>query len=119
MRDIVAPHLLRAEAVMFCTVQTSHAQSIAGHILAHRMDRITSRDIVRVYRDLRHPEARAELDAVMASLTTVGWLEPEPPTNPVKPGIRLDRESGGARRIRGQGAAGARAARENPRGPRC
>jgi hypothetical protein len=25
------------------------------------------------------------LDAVMASLTTVGWLEPEPPTNPVKP----------------------------------
>lgn len=85
MRDIVAPHLLRAEAVMFSTVQTSHARWIAGHILAHRMDRITSRDIVRAYRELRPPEARAELDAVMASLTTIGWLEPEVPSNPVKP----------------------------------
>lgn len=85
MRDIVAPHLLRAEAVMFSTVQTSHARWIAGHILAHRMDRVTSRDIVRAYRDLRPPEARADLDAVMASLTTIGWLEPEVPSNPVKP----------------------------------
>jgi hypothetical protein len=85
MRDIVAPHLLRAEAVMFSTVQTGHAQWIAGHILAHRMDRITSRDIVRAYRDLRPPEARAELDAVMAGLTTIGWLEPELPPNSVKP----------------------------------
>jgi hypothetical protein len=73
MRDIVAPHLLRAEAVMFSTEQTSHAQWIAGHILAHRMERITSRDIVRAYRDLRPPEARAELDAVMTSLTTISW----------------------------------------------
>ena len=85
MRDIVAPHLLRAEVVMFSTVQTGHAQWIAGHILAHRLDRITSRDIVRAYRDLRAPEARAELDAVMASLTTIGWLEPELPSNSVKP----------------------------------
>jgi hypothetical protein len=85
MRDIVAPHLLRAEAIMFSTVQSGHAQWIAGHILAHGMDRITSRDIVRAYRELRPPEARAELDAVMASLTTVGWLEPEVPSNPVKP----------------------------------
>jgi hypothetical protein len=49
------------------------------------MDRISSRDIVRAYRELRPPEARAELDAVMASLTTIGWLEPEIPSNPVKP----------------------------------
>jgi hypothetical protein len=85
MRDIVAPHLLRAEAVMFSTIQSGHAQWIARYILAHRKDRITSRDIVRAYRELRAPEARAELEAVMASLTTIGWLEPEVPSNLVRP----------------------------------
>jgi hypothetical protein len=85
MQDIVLPHLMRAEAVMFATVQTSHAQWIAGYILAQRLDRITSRDVVRAYWALRSPEAKDELAAVMASLTTVGWLEPEIPSNPVKP----------------------------------
>ena len=118
MRDIVAPHLLRAEVVMFSTVQTGHAQWIAGHILAHRLDRITSRDIVRAYRDLRPGGARR-----------VGCGHGQPDDNRLartgvaiqlgEAGIRLDRKSGGAHRIRGQGAAGARATRENPRGPRC
>jgi hypothetical protein len=34
---------------------------------------------------LRAPEAKDELAAVMASLVTIGWLEPEVPTNPAKP----------------------------------
>ena len=85
MHDIVLPHLLRAEAVMFSTAQTTHAQWIAGHILAQRMDRITTRDVVRAYGALSSPEARDELAAVMASLVTIGWLEPEVPKNPVKP----------------------------------
>jgi hypothetical protein len=70
---------------MFSTAQTGHAQWIAGYILAERLERITSRDVVRVYRSLRAPEARDELVAVMASLVTIGWLEPEVPTNPAKP----------------------------------
>ena len=85
MRDILVPHLLRGEAVMFSTAQTSHARWIAGYILAHRMDRIAARDIVRAYGALRAPEAKDELAAVMASLVTVGWLEPEMPSNPAKP----------------------------------
>ena len=85
MHEVLLPNLLRAEAVMFATVQTTHAQWIAGLILAHRMDRITTRDVVRAYGALRSPEARDELAAVMASLVAIGWLEPEAPRNPVKP----------------------------------
>jgi hypothetical protein len=85
MRDILAPHLMRAEALMFSTTQTGHARWIAGHILAHRLARITSRDVVRSYGALRPPEAKDELAAVMASLVTVGWLEPQMPSNPARP----------------------------------
>jgi hypothetical protein len=85
MRDIILPNLLRADAVMFNTPQAGHARWIAGHILAHGLDRITSRDIARAYSALRSPEAKDGLASVMASLVTVGWLEPEPPTNAFKP----------------------------------
>lgn len=85
MLDIVLPHLLRADAVMFSTAQTGHAKWIAGFILAHGLTRVASRDVVRAYGALRAPENRDELAAVMASLVTVGWLEPEVPTNPMRP----------------------------------
>ena len=85
MLDIVLPHMLRADAVMFSTAQTGHARWVAGFILAHRMERITTRDVVQAYGALRSPEMRGEMADVMASLVTVGWLEPELPSNPVKP----------------------------------
>jgi hypothetical protein len=85
MTDIVLPHLLRADALMFSTEQTGHARWIAGYILSQRCERIAARDVVRAYRELRAPEAKAELAAVMASLATVGWLEPEIPTHSTKP----------------------------------
>ena len=82
MRDILLPHLLRAEAVMFASEQTGHARWIAGYILSKGEDRITSRDIVRAYGALRAPEQRRELLSVMESLETVGWViaeERDPP----------------------------------------
>jgi hypothetical protein len=85
MLEIALPHLLRAHMLMFSTTQTGHARWIAGYILAERFERITSRDLVRVYSPLKAPEAKTELGEVMASLVTVGWLEPEPPTNAAKP----------------------------------
>ena len=85
MLDVALPHLLRADAMMFSTAQTGHARWIAGYILAHGLKQVTARDVVRAYGALRSPEARAELGAVMASLVTIGWLEPEPPDNPMKP----------------------------------
>lgn len=85
MREILLPHLRRADAVMFSTDQTGHARWIAGFILAKRLDRVTTRDITRAYGALRPPEAKAELAATMDSLVAVGWLEPEMPDNPAKP----------------------------------
>jgi hypothetical protein len=85
MRRVLLPHLLRADALMFATVQSGHAKWIAGHILAHQLDRITVRDVNRAYLALRPPEARDELQNVMASLVSIGWLDPEPPRNPLNP----------------------------------
>ena len=50
---------------MFGTVQTEHAARIANYILAHRLERITARDIVRAYRTLRPPEERDTLNSTM------------------------------------------------------
>jgi hypothetical protein len=84
MQDILLPHLLRADSVMFSTTQTGHARWIAGYILSRKLETITTRDVVRAYRDLQSPESRDELNSVMASLVAVGWLEPVPSDNPVK-----------------------------------
>ncbi len=84
MQDVLLPHLLRADALMFSTAQTGHARWIAGLILARGQPRITLRDVVQAYGALRAPEARRELHNVMEGLVTVGWLRPEPQANPVR-----------------------------------
>jgi len=78
MREILAPMLLRAEAIMFATEQSAHALWIAKFIIAQGEDRITARDIVQSYRPLRAPEDRATLDSIMDSMCVIGWLRPEP-----------------------------------------
>ena len=85
MRHVLLPHLLRADALMFTTVQTGHGKWIAGHILAHQLDRITVRDVIRAYRALSAPEDRPVLDSTMASLVAIGWLSPEPSRNVLVP----------------------------------
>jgi hypothetical protein len=85
MRRVLLPHLFSANALMFATVQTNHARWIAGHILAHTLDRITARDVVRAYIQLQAPEDRPVLDATMAGLVTIGWLDPEPARNLLNP----------------------------------
>jgi hypothetical protein len=85
MRRVLLPHLLRADALMFSTTQTSHARWIAGCILAHGLDRITARDVVRAYGALRAPEKRKDLDTTMASLVAIAWLDPEASSNDLVP----------------------------------
>lgn len=84
IRDIVLPHLLRADAVMFLTAQTGHARWIAGFILARRLERVTVRDVVRSYRALEAPEQRRELHEVMESLVAMAWLRAEVTSNSAK-----------------------------------
>ena len=68
---------------MFSTDQTSHARWIADFILAHRLEKIGTRDIVRSYRPFRPPEAKAEMLSVMQTLVSIGcWNQKNPPTCP-------------------------------------
>ena len=76
MRAVLAPSLLRAETLMFGTTQTEHANWISQHILIHRLERITARDITRAYGAMRAPEERPTLYSVMDSLCLFGWLAP-------------------------------------------
>ncbi|MFT8247343.1 DUF3987 domain-containing protein [Roseomonas sp. BN140053] len=85
LRDVLLPHLLRADALMFSTAQTGHARWIAGFILSRGSERVTLRDVVQAYGALRAPEARRELRDVMESLVTVGWLRSEEQANPTRP----------------------------------
>jgi hypothetical protein len=89
MLDILLPHLLRAEAVLYSTAQTGHAHWIAGYILASRdaasTGKVTARDIQRAYRPLKAPEQRRELVSVMSSLEVMGWLRADWPDNPAIP----------------------------------
>ena len=85
MLEIILPHLFRADATMFLTPQTGHARWIAGHILAHGLENITTREVVRAYRGLRSPEQARDLTATMASLVSVGWLDPTQPRNSLTP----------------------------------
>ena len=85
MQDILLPNLMRAEAVMYSTKQTGRARDIAGLILAKGFIRVTIRDVQRGYPALRDPGVARDVTAVMDSLVSIGWLEPEVPENPVKP----------------------------------
>lgn len=76
MLETVLPHLLRAHAVMFASPDTNHCRWIAGHILAHKLECITVRDVMRAYRALSDTDARPQLVSAMANLVAVGWVEP-------------------------------------------
>jgi hypothetical protein len=79
IEDILLPHLLRADEVMYATPQTGHARWIAEFILAQGKDRVTIRDVVRAYKPLKPSEKRRELAEVMDGLVTMAWLLPENP----------------------------------------
>jgi hypothetical protein len=89
MRDVLLPHLLRAEGLLFLTRQTGHARWIAGHILAspaiREASRVALRDVQRAYGPLKAPEHRRELTEVLTALEVMGWLRAELPDNPARP----------------------------------
>jgi hypothetical protein len=77
LRRIVLPNLFRLgfETMPEEGLPAAHARWAAGHILAHGLERITARDIGRVYRDLRGKRAEAEL--AMSVLEDAGWVQRE------------------------------------------
>jgi Protein of unknown function (DUF3987) len=85
MLDIVLPHLLRADALMFATTQTKHVERVGGWIILNGQPVIKAREIVRAYRPLIAPEAAAEFKAVMDKLTGFSWVQPVIPANMAEP----------------------------------
>lgn len=88
MRDVLLPHLLRADELLFLTRQTGHARWIAGFLLssaaARDMGRVALRDLQRAYAPLRAPEHRREVVEVMSALDAMGWVKAEIPDNPAR-----------------------------------
>lgn len=85
MAEIVLPHLLRADAMMFSSVQAKHAERVAGWILLNRLQHVKARDLIRNYKPFAAPEDKPTMKAVMEQLVLVNWLEPEVPSNPMRP----------------------------------
>ena len=51
--------------------------SVAGYILAHRLERVTNRDVQRGDRTMRGLERR-EIEAVFDQLDALGWVDRVP-----------------------------------------
>jgi len=67
------------------TITTTLA-AVAGYILAHGLEKLTSRDIARGDRAMRSLK-RYDIDAVFDQLHAMGWLNRDPV---LKPGQRSD-----------------------------
>jgi Protein of unknown function (DUF3987) len=71
MTEYLLPHAARFYTELLGQEHLAHARWLAGHILAHQLERITARDVGRVYRELRGDGKR--IAEVMATLVLAGW----------------------------------------------
>jgi hypothetical protein len=76
MRDVLLPHLIRADDLLFDSMQSSHARWIARFLVRRKLSRVEKRDIIMHYRALQAPELRDTLDGVLENLCITGWLRP-------------------------------------------
>jgi hypothetical protein len=68
------------------TTRGQHIQAlaVAGHILAHRLDRITNRDVQRGDRTMRRLTKR-DTELLFEQMEALGWLTRRPGTRPTDP----------------------------------
>ena len=127
--DIIIPHLVRADRLMFRTPGMNHAQWIANWLLSRGLTSITIHDVTRAYKGLRDPEKKRELIDVMNTLVNVGWIAPKPnddasraPAWNVNPKVQTKFAERGERerirRLRAQEDMAAEIRRKPPRAPR-
>ncbi len=72
--DYVLPHTAHLYGELLGQDHLTHARWLAGHILAHRLDKISARDIGRAYHGMR--DDRRALQDAMQTLTVAGWVMP-------------------------------------------
>jgi hypothetical protein len=74
MIDFLLPHAAHVYGELLGQEHLIEARAIAGHILAHKMERITARDIGQARHSLRGD--RRTLDEAMTVLGVAGWVSP-------------------------------------------
>jgi hypothetical protein len=76
------PHAVRIYTDYFggCDERGTDVQWVAGHILAHRYERFTERDLYRA--EKKYAEDRPRLHRAIRTLADCGWLDPVTPRRP-------------------------------------
>jgi hypothetical protein len=74
------PQALNLYRRFFGDDSVSDAQWIAGHILAHKHERVSERDLYRA--DKKYENDRSRLGRAITTLVEYNWLEPMPPKRP-------------------------------------
>jgi len=74
------PQALHLYRKFFSDDGVSDAQWIAGHILAHKHERVSERDLYRA--DKKYEKDRPRLRRAIGTLVEYNWLEPIPPKRP-------------------------------------
>jgi hypothetical protein len=77
IRKVLLPNLFRLghETLPEAGASDCHAHWIAGHVLSHRLEHVTARDIGRAYRALRGKVE--EIQEAMEVLVAAGWAQRE------------------------------------------
>jgi hypothetical protein len=85
MHEFMLPHAFAFYAgVLGLSDDHDRLTAVAGYILAHKLDRVTNRDLARSIRTTRGL-TRFETDKVFEQLDALGWVSPVPGLRPRDP----------------------------------
>ena len=85
MHEFLLPHALAFYAgVLNLADEHERLSAVAGYILAHKLQRITNRDVQRGDRTMRKL-TRRDTEAVFEQLEALGWVSRSAPTRPTDP----------------------------------
>ena len=85
LHGFLLPHAVAFYAgVLGLSNEHDRLTSIAGYILAHKLERITNRDVQRGDRTMRSLERR-DIESVFDQLDALGWISRTPATRPTDP----------------------------------
>ena len=85
LHDFLLPHALAFYAgVLGLSNDHDRLTAVAGYILAHKLERVTNRDVQRGDRTMRKLERR-DVDAIFEQLDAFGWITRTPGPRPGDP----------------------------------
>jgi Protein of unknown function (DUF3987) len=85
LHDFLLPHAFSFYAdVLGLTNAHNQVTEVAGYILAHKVDRVTNRNVQHGSRAMRGLDPR-EIELVLARLETLGWVDRMPGPRPTSP----------------------------------